>query len=73
MLGTKFGTYSDQLLEFDPREEIATEKHALRALLDSFRAEPETLLEATINSPATRRTIGKFIGYTLVKPYSGER
>ena len=73
VLGTKFGTYSDQLPEFDQREEIAAEKRDLRALLDSFRAKPETLFEETINSAATRRTIGKFIGYTFVKPYSGER
>jgi hypothetical protein len=33
----------------------------------------ERLFEQTINSPATRRNIGKFIGYTFVKSYFGER
>ena len=73
VLGRKFGTDSDQLPEFDQREEIAAEKRALRSLLESFRDEPETLFEETIDSPATRRAVGKFIGYTFVKPYSGER
>lgn len=73
VLGKKFGTDSDQLPEFDQREEIEAEKRALRVLLDSFHTEPETLFEETINNPGTRRTMGKFIGYTLVKPYLGER
>ena len=38
MLGRKFGTDSDQLPEFDQREEIEAEKRALRVLLDSFHA-----------------------------------
>lgn len=73
VLGKNFGISSDQLSDFDQREEIEAEKRALRVLLDSFHIEPETLLEETMDSPATRRTIGKFIGYTIVKPYSGER
>jgi hypothetical protein len=73
VLGKDFGIDSSQLSEFDQREEIAAEKRALRALLDSFRAEPEMLFEKTLNAPATRRTIGKFIGHSFVKPYSGER
>lgn len=73
MLGRKFGTDSDQLPEFDQQEEIAAEKRALRELRDTFRAAPETLFEETIDSCSTRRTIGKFIGYRFVKPYSGER
>ena len=73
MLGKNFGIGSDRFSDFDQREEIEAEKRALRVLLDSFHTEPERLLEATINNPATRRTIGKFIGYAIVKPYSGER
>lgn len=51
---------------------IAAEKQALRELLDSFQEQPETLLELTLRDPATRYSIGKVIGYTIVKPYEGE-
>ena len=72
VLGQKFFGDSDSHSNLE-RKEVDAEKRALRALLDSFRSEPETLFEQTINSPATRRNIGKFIGYTFVKPYFGER
>lgn len=55
------------------RDEIDAEKRALRALLDSFHVEQETLLEETLDDPRTRRKIGTFIGHTMVKPYWGER
>lgn len=55
------------------RDDIEAEKRALRALLDSFHVEEETLLEETLEDPRTRRKIGTFIGHTMVKPYWGER
>ncbi len=51
---------------------FAAEKQALRMLLNSFQEQPETLLERTLRDPATRHSIGKVIGYTIVKPYEGE-
>ncbi|GEM_PF-2081522 len=73
VLGQKFFGDSDTHSTNLEWKEIEAEKRALRSLLDSFRTEPERLFEQTINSPATRRNIGKFIGYTFVKPYFGER
>ena len=55
-----------------PKELSAGEVEALRALLESFQEQPETLLEQTLQDPATRHHIGKVIGYTIVKPYEGE-
>jgi hypothetical protein len=54
-------------------DHIATERQALRDLLDSLKEEPETLLEQTLNDTATRHNIGRFIGHTMVKPYEGEQ
>ncbi len=73
MLGNKFaGAESIQQLSFDTRDGIGVDKRALRVLLDSFRVEPETLLEQTFGDPAVRNRFGKYIGHALVKPYSGE-
>jgi hypothetical protein len=72
VLGQYVGDNAGQVSDLD-RDEIDAEKRALRVLLDSFHTEPETLFEQTIESPATRRGIGKFIGYAFVKPSPGER
>jgi hypothetical protein len=51
------------------RDEIDTEKCALRALLGSFHLEQECLLEETLGDPRTRNRIGKAISRTMVKSY----
>lgn len=50
-------------------ETIAAERRALRVLRDSFHLEKETLLEESLDDMNTRRNVGRFIGYTMVKPY----
>jgi hypothetical protein len=71
VLGQYIDETAAQVSDLD-REELDAEKRALRELLDSFHTEPETLFEQTIESSATRRSIGKFIAYTFVKPAPGE-
>jgi hypothetical protein len=71
VLGQYIGENASSISKLD-RDELDAEKRALRVLLDSFHTEPETLLEQTIESPTTRRSIGKFIAFTLVKPSAGE-
>jgi len=73
MLGQKHtGDHSGRQPTFDDAEEVAAERRALRLLRDSLQTEPEELLEETLYEPSTRRNIGKFIGFAMVKPYSGE-
>lgn len=50
-------------------ETIAAERRALRVLRDSFHLKKETLLEEALDDMNTRRKVGRFIGYTMVKPY----
>jgi hypothetical protein len=68
VLGRK-GTIGESL----PRKGDGAERSALRELLNSFDDEPERLLERTLHDPMIRKTIGKFIGHTFVKPYAGEK
>lgn len=66
------GTLSAAANPFN-QNNIAAEKQALKALLTSFKEEPETLLEQSLRDPATRHNVGRFIGHAIVKPYEGEQ
>lgn len=66
------GTLSAAATPFDGNN-VAAEREMLKALLASFKEEPETLLEQTLCDPATRHNMGRFIGHAIVKPYEGEQ
>lgn len=49
------------------REDIESERKALRALIESLRVEPETELEKQLNDSKFRRTVGKLISHPFIK------
>lgn len=54
--------------------EREAERQALRALLGSFRAEKETLLESALDNPRVRHKIGTAIGRSLMRTnWPGDR